>query len=159
MFIRQIHQSSFSHPAFSDSTECCSSFTFRFTSVPSFCSFCTSCCAWSRAVFNSPTCDSNCYQIMVKHKISVYKIVFSELNWTQNCLVVNTDMRQTLWRHSSCSIRCSEAIILSLHSFRLVSSCVHCSRFFLRLWACSSIFFCTLFNSYTRGEGAGQKGG
>lgn len=110
MLIRLIHQSSFSHPAFSDSTECCSSFTFRFTSVPSFCSFCTSCCAWSRAVFNSPTCDSNCYQIKVKHKISVCKIVFqwnkldtklsSGQNWYASNLMETLKLLYTLfWGH------------------------------------------------------------
>lgn len=51
------------HPAISVSSERCSSLAFRFISDPSFCSFCTSCCTWSRVACTSPTCVSNFCQI------------------------------------------------------------------------------------------------
>lgn len=127
-----------SHPAFSVSNERCSSLAFRFTSDPSFCSFCTSCCTWSRVVCNSPTCDSNFCQINIKTPDYSKRNVYTEdaLSGT-HC----KDSTQTLLWPSSCSVRCSEAINLSLNSFTLASSCVHCSCLSFSRWACSSTFF------------------
>lgn len=71
--LKKKKQYGLSHPVFSVSSVCCSSLAFSLTSDPSFCSFSTSCCTWSRVACNSPTCDSNFFQSKLKHQINLYK--------------------------------------------------------------------------------------